>query len=65
MMLEAYLGTGVGVAAWDPEAPVGGLAHLLLLEPISSPGYFHPEKYAITGIPANVFESMMETAAGH
>jgi len=30
LLLEAYLGTCVGVALFDPEARVGGLAHFLL-----------------------------------
>jgi putative nucleotidyltransferase with HDIG domain len=50
-ILEAYLGTCVGVALHDPVAGVGGLIHLLLPEPISIEGVSHPEKYASTGFP--------------
>ena len=50
-ILEAYLGTCVGVALHDPVAGVGGLIHLLLPEPISIGGVSHPEKYASTGFP--------------
>ncbi len=51
MILEAYLGTCVGVALYDPVAGVGGLIHLLLPEPLGIEGTFHPEKYASTGFP--------------
>lgn len=50
-ILEAYLGTCVGVALYDPVAEVGGLIHLLLPEPISQEATFRPEKYASTGFP--------------
>ena len=52
MILEAYLGTCVGVAVCDPVAGIGGLIHLLLPEPISAADISHPEKYASTGFPA-------------
>ena len=51
LVLEAYLGTCVGVALYDEEAGVGGLIHLLLPEPVSLAGSFQPEKYASTGFP--------------
>ncbi len=51
LILDAYLGTCVGVALYDEEAGVGGLIHLLLPEPISLAGSFQPEKYASTGFP--------------
>jgi len=51
LVLEAYLGTCVGVALYDKEAGVGGLIHLLLPEPVSLAGSFQPEKYASTGFP--------------
>jgi len=51
MILEAYLGTCVGVALHDPVAGVGGMIHLLLPEPISDEGASQPEKYASTGFP--------------
>jgi putative nucleotidyltransferase with HDIG domain len=51
LILEAYLGTCVGVALYDPVACVGGLIHLLLPEPASQDNSFQPEKYASTGFP--------------
>jgi putative nucleotidyltransferase with HDIG domain len=51
LVLEAYLGTCVGVALYDKETGVGGLIHLLLPEPVSLAGSFQPEKYASTGFP--------------
>lgn len=51
MILEAYLGTCVGVALHDPVAGVGGLIHLLLPEPIAIESASQPEKYASTGFP--------------
>ncbi len=51
VVLQAFLGTCVGVALYDEDAGVGGLAHLLLPEPASVGGSFQPEKYASTGLP--------------
>ncbi len=51
LLLEAYLGTCVGVAMVDSDAGVGGLAHFLLPEPVSLQGAFQPEKYAASGMP--------------
>ena len=51
MILEAYLGTCVGVAVYDSVAGIGGLVHLLLPEPISTADVSNPEKYASTGFP--------------
>jgi putative nucleotidyltransferase with HDIG domain len=51
LVLEAYLGTCVGVALIDPQAGVGGLGHFLLPEPVSSEGPFHPQRYASSGLP--------------
>jgi putative nucleotidyltransferase with HDIG domain len=51
MILEAYLGTCVGVALYDPAAGVGGLIHLLLPEPPGIESTAQPEKYASTGLP--------------
>ncbi len=50
-LLQAFLGTCVGVALIDRSAGVGGLIHLLLPEPPGSFTVDHPEKYATTGIP--------------
>jgi putative nucleotidyltransferase with HDIG domain len=51
VVLEAYLGTCVGVALFDPDAGVGGLAHFLLPEPVSLDHAWQPEKYAASGMP--------------
>jgi putative nucleotidyltransferase with HDIG domain len=51
VILEAYLGTCVGAALYDPVAGVGGLIHLLLPEPISPEATSQPEKYASTAFP--------------
>jgi putative nucleotidyltransferase with HDIG domain len=50
-ILQAFLGTCVGVAIYDSESGVGGIIHLLLAEPQSQTDNFAPEKYASTGIP--------------
>jgi len=50
-ILEAYLGTCVGVTLSDRHANVGGLLHLLLPEPTGVDRVLHPEKYASTGLP--------------
>ena len=50
-IINAYLGTCVGVAIWDRKAGVGGLIHLLLPEPTCRGGYGKPESYAVTGLP--------------
>jgi putative nucleotidyltransferase with HDIG domain len=51
LLLQAYLGTCVGVAVYDDIAGVGGLLHLLLPEPVGYHSLGQPEKYASTGIP--------------
>jgi putative nucleotidyltransferase with HDIG domain len=51
LILQAFLGTCVGVALYDEEAGVGGLVHLLLPEPVSKASAYQPEKYASTGLP--------------
>ena len=51
LILQAILGTCVGVAAYDPENRVGGLLHLLLPEPVSLGMRCRPERYASTGLP--------------
>jgi putative nucleotidyltransferase with HDIG domain len=52
VLLQAFLGTCVGVALYDRIAKVGGMIHILLPEPPSTPPHEHPEKYAETGLPA-------------
>ena len=49
--LQAFLGTCVGVAAFDAAAGVGGIIHLLLPEPAGRWSVDQPEKYAATGVP--------------
>jgi len=51
MILEAYLATCVGVAMYDFKGRIGGLAHLLLPEPVSADSIGDPAKYATTGMP--------------
>jgi putative nucleotidyltransferase with HDIG domain len=48
--LRAFLGTCLGVAAYDPDAGVGGMIHLLLPEPVGELCE-QPERYALTGMP--------------
>jgi putative nucleotidyltransferase with HDIG domain len=50
-ILDAYLGTCVGVALCDRHANVGGLIHLLLPEPTGIDSPWQPEVYAATGLP--------------
>jgi chemotaxis receptor (MCP) glutamine deamidase CheD len=50
-LLQAFLGTCVGVAVFDAKAGVGGLIHLLLPEPVGSCSVDQPERYATTGMP--------------
>jgi len=50
-MLQAFLGTCVGVAVFDAAAGVGGIIHLLLPEPTGRWNVDQPEKYAATGVP--------------
>ena len=51
IVLQAFLGTCVGVAIYDSDANIGGLIHLLLPQP-AIPGSTHePEKYALTALP--------------
>jgi putative nucleotidyltransferase with HDIG domain len=51
LILQAILGTCVGVAVYDVKKRVGGLLHLLLPEPVSLNMTAHPERYASTGLP--------------
>ncbi len=49
--LVAYLGTCVGVVLCDRKARIGGMAHLLLPEPVSRGSDWQREVYALTGLP--------------
>ena len=51
LILQAILGTCVGVAIYDDKNKIGGLLHLLLPEPISLNPGSTPERYASTGVP--------------
>jgi len=51
LILEAFLGTCVGVSLCDPKAGVGGLSHFLLPEPTGPNVFDRPEIYASTGLP--------------
>ncbi|MBW1782529.1 MAG: HDOD domain-containing protein [Deltaproteobacteria bacterium] len=50
-ILEALLGTCVGVSLCDTQANVAGLIHLLLPEPTGLDVFDRPEIYASTGLP--------------
>jgi putative nucleotidyltransferase with HDIG domain len=50
-ILEAYLGTCVGVAISDSHASVGGLFHILLPEPSGTDVPYQPATYASSGLP--------------
>ena len=50
-ILQAYLGTCVGLALFDQSTKIGGIVHILLPEPPSSGNVEFPEKYASTGVP--------------
>lgn len=51
LLLQAYLGTCVGLAICCRETGIGGIIHLLLPEPVSASAAVQPEKYASTGVP--------------
>ncbi len=63
LQLEVFLGTCVGVAAYDAEALVGGMIHLLLPEPPLAESAFQSEKYATTGLPLFLAAMQAEGAA--
>ncbi len=51
VILQAHLGTCVGIALHDKKAGVGGLFHILLPHPSTESWPESPEKYASTGLP--------------
>jgi putative nucleotidyltransferase with HDIG domain len=55
-ILNAYLGTCVGLSLCDRNAKVGGLIHILLPEPGGSDYMGKPVSYAITGLPIFIKE---------
>ncbi len=50
-IMQAYLGSCVGVTLYDRKAGIGGLMHLLLPEPPSVDLAWDPEVSAVTGMP--------------
>jgi len=62
ILLQAYLGTCVGVALHCKSSGVGGIIHLLLPEPVSGPTCAQPEKYATTGLPLFI-QSLLSAGA--
>ncbi len=50
-VLDAYLGTCVGVTLVDEKRGIGGLMHILLPEPSGMSGIGRVENYAKTGLP--------------
>ena len=50
-IMQAYLGSCVGVTLYDRKAGIGGLIHLLLPEPPSVDLTWNPEVSAVTGMP--------------
>lgn len=62
VLLQAFLSSCVGVAAFDPVSRVGGLSHFLLPEPISHCLPDDVGKYASTGLPVFI-ESLVEKGA--
>ncbi len=61
-ILEAHLGTCVGVCLFDRHANVGGLIHLLLSEPISITRDRKPAVYATTGLPVFI-QALLDAGA--
>lgn len=61
LVLQAYLGTCVGLALHCKSTGIGGMIHLLLPEPVSGTTS-QPEKYAATGVPMFI-EALLEKGA--
>lgn len=61
-VVEAYLGTCLGVTICDQEARIGGLIHLLLPEPAGSDSPWAPAAYATTGMPL-FLKALLEAGA--
>ncbi len=51
IIVQAFLGSCVGLAVFDPQKRVGGLYHILLPEPSNMLVNDYPEKYARSGLP--------------
>lgn len=57
-LLQALLGTCVGVALYDARAGIGGIIHLLLPEPVVASSGYQQEKYASHGMPLFIQAAM-------
>ncbi|MGB9885509.1 MAG: chemotaxis protein CheD [Moorellales bacterium] len=55
-LITLGLGSCVGVALWDRQARVGGLAHIMLPESSQFPNHHNPAKFADSALPALVEE---------
>lgn len=62
LILQAFLGTCVGVALHCKKTGLGGMIHLLLPEPVSARPCDQPEKYATTGLPI-LIQKLLEAGA--
>jgi putative nucleotidyltransferase with HDIG domain len=62
LVLQAYLGTCVGVALHCASSGLGGIIHLLLPEPVSAHSHDQPEKYATTGLPL-LIQALLDAGA--
>jgi putative nucleotidyltransferase with HDIG domain len=51
VLLQAFLGTCVGLSLYDSTNGIGGILHLLLPEPVNPKTVDQPDKYATTGVP--------------
>ncbi len=73
-VLDAYLGTCIGVTVFSRHADIGGLIHILLPEPSGGDPFGSPVNYASTGLPiflreiraraGNNVDDMVATVAG-
>ncbi len=61
-ILEAHLGTCVGISLVDRDKKIGGLAHFLLAEPIGTDPGWKPACYASSGMP-KFLNSLLEAGA--
>jgi len=59
---EAFLGSCVGVALFDPKNKIGGIIHFLLPEPISEKPPEEPLKFVTTGLPIFISELLEKGA---
>jgi putative nucleotidyltransferase with HDIG domain len=62
LILQAFLGTCVGVALHCKRTGLGGIIHLLLPEPVSTGQSGQPAKYATTGLPL-LIQALLDAGA--